>query len=228
MILTILGIFIGLYTFARKVIKNEEPKKTIDKILDKTNKKLSIYKDNKPYEILNLVYKYSIKVIAYTLIFITISYILPEKIYSKLILFLSPIFVIAIILSFSIKWIQNHKKALKEYFLNFQMICILFAPIILHFLNNYLNFEFKENLFLFENIININIYYFQLIWIVFIILLFYVGGFVIAIPCYLILYSLIYISAVIIRIIEKYIDQHILDALIGIITLIIIIIKTVT
>lgn len=125
MILTILGIFIGLYTFARKVIKNEEPKKTIDKILDKTNKKLSIYKDNKPYEILNLVYKYSIKVIAYTLIFITISYILPEKIYSKLILFLSPIFVIAIILSFSIKWIQNHKKALKEYFLNFQMICIL-------------------------------------------------------------------------------------------------------
>ncbi len=75
-------------------------------------------------------------------------------------------------------------------------------------------------------LININIYYFQLIWIVFIILLFYVGGFVIAIPCYLILYSLIYISAVFIRIIEKYIDQHILDALIGIITLIIIIIKT--
>lgn len=226
MILTILGIIIALYTFARKVIKNEEIKNQIDQVLDKTNKNLSIYKNNKPYKILNLIYKFSIKLIAYTLIFITISYFFPEKIYSKLILFLSPIFVIAIILSFSIKWIQNHKKALKEYFFNFQMISILFAPIILHFLSNYLNFDFKETIYPFQNIIDkINVYYFQLIWIVFVIISFYIGGFVIAIPCYLILYSLIYLSAIIIKIIEKYIDQHILDALIGILTLLIVIIK---
>lgn len=225
MTVLIVGFLIGIYWFARKTVKNEPLKSQLDNVFDKTNKKLSLYKNQKPKLLLDILLKISNKGIFYSLILLALSLLFPENIERILILLFSPIILLSMLLSFSISWIQHHKKTLKEYFLNFQMLGLLFSPLIFYYIGKYpinptidINDIFKPFGFL---ISKIGIFKFQLIWLFLVAILLYVGALIIASPIYITLYTLIITTAYCIKIIEKHIDKHILDVIVTIIALII-------
>lgn len=225
----IIGIFLAIYAFARKVVKNEPLKSQLESIFNSTNNKLSLFKNQKPKLLFDRLLKLSTKGILYSFIFFAIILLLPEKPESYLTKIIAPILIISMLLNLSISWILYHKKTIKEFFLNFQMLGLLFFPLIVHFIGIYYinpTIDIKEIFAPFQSIINeIGIFYFQLIWIVIIGTFLYIGTMLIALPIYIILYTLIIIISLLIKFLEKYIDSHILDGIIGTAILIIALIK---
>lgn len=231
MILTIIGFLIGLYAFARKVVKNEPLKGQIDSIIDTANKILSLYKDKKTQHLLDNLLKLSNNGFLYSLILCFFILQLPERFTGYLLMLIAPFLVLCSVLSLSISWINKHNKTFKEIFLNIQMIGLLFLPTIIHLLNSYLqtNGLFSSVFYPFHYIIaNWGLIYFQVFWLIGVFLIFYLGMMVIALPTYFIIYTLIFISAYIIRILEKYIDGHIMDGIVGLISVIVLFLKLFT
>lgn len=229
MILLIVGFIVGLYVFARKVVKNEPLKGQLDTIFNKTNRNLSFYKEQKPRLLLGVLLKISNKGILYSLILTFISLLFPENIEKKLIMLFGPIVILSMLLSSSISWFQHHNKTLKEYFLNLQMLGLLFSPLIFYYIGKYpinpaidITEIFKPFNFLIDKY---GIFTFQIIWILVMSTTLYFGALIIAFPIYIILYTLILTTAVIIRAIEKHIDEHIIDGIIGITVVVIAFIK---
>ena len=101
-------------------------------------------------------------------------------------------------ITFYKKEIDKDKKTIKEFFLNFQMLGLLFSPLILHFVGIYFvnpSIDINEIFAPFQPIINeIGIFYFQLIWIAVVGISLYIGAMLIALPIYIILYTLIIIT----------------------------------
>ena len=231
MTLIAIGFLIGIYLFARKVVKNEPLKGQIDSIIDTTNKTLSFYKDKKPRQLFDSLLKLSNKGILYSFILCFFILLLPDKLKSYLLMLIAPILILCAILSLSISWISKHNKTFKELFLNFQMIVILFSPIIFHFLDLYLKKDglFSSVFYPFHYAIeNFGLIYFQIFWIVGVVSTSYLGMMLIALPTYFTIYSLIFISAYIIRIVEKHIDGHIIDGIVGLIGVILLFLKLFT
>ena len=219
MSLIITGFILGIYSFARKVVKNEPLKGQINSLLDTTNNKLSLFKNEKPKLLLEKLSNISKKGFLYSLILGALILLFPENIEIQLIKLLAPIFILNVILHSSISWIQNHNKTFKEFFFNFQMIGLLFSPLLFYFFDIYSQTDMKISSIFdpFKNVIeNIGLVYFQIIWLVTIIMFLYIGAIIIALPIYLILYTLIIITAYFIKTIEKYINNHILDGIVGI------------
>jgi hypothetical protein len=229
MILLITGFIVALYSFARKVMKNEPLKRQLDTIFNKTNRNLSFYKEQKTRLLLDGLLKISNKGILYSLILIFISLLFSENIENKLILIFGPILIISMLLSSSISWFQHHNKTLKEYFLNIQMLGLLFSPLIFYYIGKDTinpDIDITEIFKPFNFLINkFGIFTFQIIWILVMSITLYFGALIIAFPIYIILYTLILTTVVIIRTIEKYIDEHIIDGMVGITVVVIAFIK---
>ena len=227
--MTIIGIFLVIYAFARKVVKNEPLKSQLESIFNSTNNKLSLFKNQKPKLLFNRLLKLSTKGILFSFIFFAIILLLPEKPESYLTKLIVPVAMISMLLNLSISWILYHKKTIKKFFLNFQMLGLLFSPLIVHFVGIYFvnpSIDINEIFASFQPIINeIGIFYFQLIWIAVVGISLYIGAMLIALPIYIILYTLIIITSLLIKFLEKYIDNHILDGIVGIVALIVALIK---
>jgi len=223
MMLSILGFLLGIYAFARKVVKNEPLKSSLDSLFDNTNRKLSLYKNKKPWLLLENLLKLSERGTLYSFIACLIVFTFPKTIENVLFSLIAPIFLLCLVLNISISWVQKHNKTFKEFFFNFPMIGVLFSPLILYFFN--LHFEFGINLsqifYPFHSVIsNVGIVYFQIIWLIGLILILYFGALIIAFPIYLVLYTLIIITGYFIRMIEKF-NSHILDGIAGVFTVVI-------
>ncbi|MBA6156697.1 hypothetical protein H3Z83_09245 [Tenacibaculum sp. S7007] len=223
MMLSIIGFFVGLYVYARRVVKNDIIKRKIDRVINGTNKALRLYKETKPKTTLKTLNKLSIKGILFSLILSTISLIFTFEIKNELLKFITPIFILSALLAFSISWIQKHKETRKNLFLNINMLSLLFAPSIVYYIGGYIpilnidiNRIFKPLNYLMEDV---GVFNFQLIWILMLLVVFYIGAFVVAIPIYTVIYMLILVTALFIKLIEKYIDNNILDAIFGTLTL---------
>ena len=201
----------------------------MESIFNSTNNKLSLFKNQKPKLLFNRLLKLSTKGILFSFIFFAIILLLPEKPESYLTKLIVPVAMISMLLNLSISWILYHKKTIKEFFLNFQMLGLLFSPLILHFVGIYFvnpSIDINEIFAPFQPIINeIGIFYFQLIWIAVVGISLYIGAMLIALPIYIILYTLIIITSLLIKFLEKYIDNHTLDGIVGIVALIISLIK---
>lgn len=229
MTLLITGFIVGLYVFARKVVKNEPFKGQLDTIFNKINRNLSFYKEQKPRLLLDMLLKISNKGILYSLILTSISLLFPENIGKKWIMIFGPIVILSMLLSSSISWFQHHNKTFKEYFLNLQMLVLLFSPLIFYYIGKYpinpaidITEIFKPFNFLIDKY---GIFTFQIIWLLVISTTLYFGTLIIVFPIYIILYTLILTTAVIFRAIEKHIDEYIIDGIVGITVVVITFIK---
>lgn len=68
--MTILGFIAGFYLLARKFIENEPLKTHLSNSFECINKNLSLYKDQKPKLVLDILLKLSNKFIFYTFLLI--------------------------------------------------------------------------------------------------------------------------------------------------------------
>ncbi len=220
----LIGITVTIYLYARKAVKNEPLKGNIESFLSSVNVRLSLYKNQKPKLLLNSLLELSRKVMLYSLISYVIIRLFPDRIQNYFVNLVAPILVISILLQVSISWIHYHNKTLKEFFLSYPVIFLLFTPLIVFFMGEYfgdINFDITNVFYPFKSLIDkIGIFYFQLIWFVVLSISFYLGTMIIAFPIYLMLYTLIVLTSLLIKFLEKYIDIHILDGIVATIGLI--------
>ncbi|PRD48525.1 hypothetical protein [Sphingobacterium haloxyli] len=228
MIIEILGVIFGFYGFTRKVLKNDPIRTHFDNFYVKINEILAKYKKRSISESTDGLLKVGTRFLVYITIAICLTLIFPKKIAEVFGIFLYPIFITLMGLVFSLKWIHQHGKSVKDNFLNLPFLSIVFLPLILHFLEiqGVIKSSPIEEMFIFK-ILPMSILYLQILWAVGIITMFYIGGFIIAVPMYLMIYSILFISSRIIVVFEKYINVHILDGIVGTGALLIVIAKAV-
>lgn len=216
MTIEILGAIFGFYGFTRKIIKNDPIKTHFDNFYTKINEILATYKKRSISESADGLLRVGIRYLVYITIAICLTHIFPKKVAEVFGLFLYPIFIALMGLVFSLKWIHQHGKSVKDTFLNLPFLSIVFLPLILHFLDTqgFVNSSLIESIPIYK-ILTTNIFYIQMLWAISIIAIFYIGSFIIAIPIYLMIYSILYISTRIIIVFEKYINIHILDGIMG-------------
>lgn len=219
MLTSILSVVLACYIFTRGVIKNELFKSKIDNLYLKINKSLSEYKEHTMSELQDSLMKITSRYLVYIFIVIGLISFIPIDWSYSIKLFLYTLFFLNFGLAFSIKWIRNHRKFVKEHFFNISFLGLVFLPLILYYLggNIYANFV---NQIPFFKILPYALLWIQLSWSVIIVTIWYIGCFIIAIPLYLAICSIIYITVNLLKITEKYIDKQILDAIAGIMTVV--------
>lgn len=217
-----INVFVVLYLFARNTIKKEPYKNRLENIFGIINQYLKIYGTSRLYDNLHILLTITKKCMPYLFITIFIWSFLPQNIQNSLFLIFYPIFVIVLLLNFSIKWILFHKKTLKEICFNFPVLTLLFAPSIFYLFDKIFNISSLHTV---TSFFDLGILKIQVIWLLIIIFVFYVGGFLIAIPIYCFIYSLIYLTMFLIKNIHKFLNENILDAIVGIIWIVISIMK---
>jgi hypothetical protein len=219
----VIVIITAFYSFARKHIKNEPLRGQIDLALNNFNTYLSVLKDTEPSKILDKLSKFAFKVAMYSIIaFILASIIIPKHFKDNITVSISVLFGLSLLINISIDWHKKHKESVKKLFFNLQTILFLLLPSLVFWIDDLIKTNYFHNLFtmLFVVIKTDNILLIQVIWTVTFALLFYVGFWIVSVPIYFTLIVLIYSFSFLIRIIERYIDVHILDALVAILFLI--------
>lgn len=211
------GVILELYKYARKV-KNDPLKSQLDGFFDKTNQKISISIRKPPKFLLDELLKLSSKGLGYAFLFGFLIILLPEKIRDYLMPVVGAVFITNALLNLSVSWMLHHKKTLKETFLNFQMIGFLFFPTLIYLTDSYLSTEqglgqLSVDFHQLVSSFRVNIFYFQFIWATVVIAFIYLGTSFIALPTYIVLYTIIRLLAYLIQKIETAIDNHILDGL---------------
>lgn len=217
----LLGVFVAIYVFATRWVKNEPLKSKIDSSVNNVNGYLLLLVNNNSsysYDILARMSYLSSNIITTILVISALLiFILPLKILSFILPFLSGIFVVSWLLNLSIEWKHNHKKTVIDFFFkNIGMLSVLLAPIVIfcfsYFTQDVLFEDFIETVFPFY--FN-NIWLTQLLWFLIIFISMYLCFWIISYPIYMLLRVLIATFSFIIKIFNKYINTNILDGLVG-------------
>lgn len=220
----IIGVIIAIYVFARRAIKNDPLKGQIETALNSVNNYLSLIKRESPYLILDSLSKLALRILILSIIaFILVSAIpLPKEIIFSIKTLVSVIFIFSLLLNVTIEWNRRHKKSVKEVFLNMYSIFLISVPSFLYLLDFLINSNFYNHVFhdLFLIIKTESILVIQLIWAFCLTAIIYAGYWIITFPIYFLLNIMVVTASYTISIIEKYIDIHILDAIIAMLVLI--------
>lgn len=218
------GVTIALYTFSRKTIINEPYKSKIDTLYNKAHNNIKELFTNDTREILLLLSKFCLKIFLYCSMVYLFLLFLPENIFSNIKNIIITFILTFFLIYFSINWILKHKKTIKEYVLNYHFIFLSLAPIIFYIIDKYLITQ--EDIIIFQlfeplmEVLNINIFLFQLIWIASLLAFQYIGPFIIAIPVFILSFSFVFLLRKIIYVLNKYVNNlNIIDAIFGFIIL---------
>lgn len=187
----------------------------MDTILNTVNLRISNFADSGAKMALSGLSDFSFKMSVCSFIGILLLSLFPYL--NKLIQIPVVVFAFSSILRLSIVWHQHHRKSIKEFLFNKGIILFLLCPSILYFLSpadqkvQLLYILKRGHLTLGTQ----NIFVMQGFWCVIILFGGYSMLWLITTPIYLSLFVSISLMSVGIKFIEKHINKHILDVVIG-------------
>ncbi|MCE7044211.1 hypothetical protein [Dyadobacter sp. CY312] len=228
MVSGILGVFSALFLFARKAVKNEPMKNRIENMADNLNGYLALFKDNRPSLMTMALGRFLQKIAVYSLVLAGICMVtLPNEAHATLSSFFSAIFVTCMTLYLAIQWNQNHRATIKNSYKDVALILLLLAPGMVYIFDLVFKTGFSNIIFeKFGYTLGINgLWSIQFFWAVFTILLMYIGFWVISVPVFLFLYSIIFVFSLLIKTSYKHVDTNIADGLSAVLVVMITVMK---
>lgn len=219
----LLGLIVAIYAGARKAIVKEPLKGKVDIALEKTNNLILSISHKESKELLDFLLRISKKTVFFILV-LGISLILLESFFhteftltNTFTKFFALPFFISGLLFLALEWIKNHKKSLKSHFLNPFSIFLAIAPVLIYIISYLANTNMYSELF--GSFIGGNIIAIQILWVTTMFLVQYFILSVISLFVYYISMLTIVLIAAQIKLIHKYINEHLLDIFFIIITL---------
>ncbi|GGG36313.1 hypothetical protein GCM10011344_41480 [Dokdonia pacifica] len=219
---SILGAILALYALARKAIKNEPLKSKIQATLEQTNSFLRKAIDIQPTLIMLSIGKYVGQLALGSFVLIILTSFLPEIYAEKILDFFTSTLVICIYLCLAIYWKHNHIYALDEFFKNWYIRFLIILPLVVFIIDSIFNltiFELESKYYIFSNRIILYII-FHISWILTLFLFYYILFWLITIVFYYPILLLLFFISYGIRGVNKYMDTHILDGIVALITIV--------